>query len=194
MAGSQVFWLDDEYDREHAPDGHSRYAAEVRRRSAEFADSWGDFSPVGFAVTAWRLAAGLAPPYLRWHRRITSADLLRSPWDGTLTCRVSVASPRPAELTHSRQWYRDRGWRDWPRLLGQYAHPSAQDLARVPHLRASLLVEGPVPFAGLPPAPRGPDDAPEVAARGALAVLVRELNDLLGPVIGQLDAGVPAGS
>lgn len=37
MAAPQVFWLDEGYDREHASDGVSRYAAEVRERSGEFA-------------------------------------------------------------------------------------------------------------------------------------------------------------
>jgi hypothetical protein len=31
-------------------------------------------------------------------------------------------------------------------------------------------------------------------ARRAVTVLVRELNELLAPIIGQLEAGVPAGS
>ncbi|MBY8871567.1 hypothetical protein K7640_06875 [Micromonospora sp. PLK6-60] len=194
MAGSQVFWLDDNYDREHAPDGRSRYAAEVRRRLDEFTGTWGDFAPIGFAVAAWRVATELSPGYVRWHRRVTSAALRRSPWDGTLTCQVSLVAPWPAELTHTRQWCRDRGWRDWPQLFGQYAPPSEQDLTRAPHLRASLLVEAPIPFTDLPPAPEGPGDAPEAAARRALTVLVRELNELLGPMIGQLEAGVPADS
>jgi hypothetical protein len=192
MAVQHAFWLDEDFDREHAPDGHSRYGAEVRRRAGEFSDAWDDIAPVTFAATAWRLATTLSPGYVRWHRRIVSATCLRSPWDGSLTCEVTLVSPWPAELTWTKEWWRDRGWRDWPQLFGQYVPPSEQDLTRSPHLRGLLLVEAPVRLDDLPPAPDGPDGELEETARRAVTVLVRELNDLLTPMIGQLEAGVPA--
>lgn len=192
VATQQAFWLDEQYDRERAPDGRSRYGAEVRRRADEFATSWGDISPVSFAVTAWRLATVLSPGYVRWHRRILSATCTRNPWDGSLIGEATIAAGWPAELTWSRQWTRDNGWRNWPQVFGQYVSPADEDVARVPHARAMLLVETPVPLADLPAAPDGLDDALEATARHAVAVLVRELNDLLTPMIGQLDAGVPA--
>ena len=194
MAASQAFWIDRDFDREHAPDGISRYGAEIQGRASEFAESWGDFSPVTFAATAWRLATELRPGYVRWHRRIVAAACLRSPWDGSLTCEVSLVSPWPAELTWTRQWWRDRGWRDWPQLFGQYVPPSEQDLTRSPHLRASLLVQAPIRLDDLPPAPAGPQD--EVSGRAQLAdsVVVRELNELISPLVEQLEAGLPASS
>jgi hypothetical protein len=194
MPDPRVFWVDEHFDREHGVGGRGRYEAEVLQRIDEFADAWGDISPVGFAVTAWRLATELAPGYVRWHRRVVSATCVRSPWDGSPTCAVTVISGWPAELTWTRQWQRDRGWRDWPRLFGQYTTPSDQDLTRSPHLRASLQVEAPIPLGDLPPAPDGPDDSVAPAARRAVTVLARELNDLLAPMIGQLEAGVPADS
>lgn len=194
MAVQHAFWLDENFDREHAPDGHSRYGAEVRRRAGEFSDAWGDIAPVAFAVTAWRLATTLSSGYVRWHRRIVSATCLRSRWDGSLTCEVNLVSPWPAELTWTKEWWRDRGWRDWPQLFGQYVPPSEQDLTRSPHLRALLLVEAPVRLDDLPAAPDGPDGELEQTARRAVTVLVRELNELLTPMIGQLEAGVPADS
>jgi hypothetical protein len=194
VAATQAFWIDQDIDREHAPDGISRYGAEVRERANDFAESWGDISPVTFAATAWRLATALRPSYVRWHRRIVAAACLCSPWDGSLTCEVSLVSPWPAELTWSRQWWRDRGWRDWPQLFGQYAPPSEQDLTRSPHLRASLLVQAPVRLDDLPPAPAGPADEVSRRAQRAVAVVVRELNDLISPVIQQLEAGLPASS
>ncbi len=190
----RTFWLDENFDREHATDGHSRYAAEVRRRLAEFAPAWGDFAPVTFAVVAWRLAVELEPGYVRRHPRIVSAGCARSPWDGSLTCDVTLVSPWPAQLTRSRQWDRDRGWRDWPQLFGQFVGPSEQDLTRAPHLRASLLVQAPVRLDDLPPAPAGPHDDVEATARRALIVLVRELNELLDPVLDQLETDIAAGS
>jgi hypothetical protein len=53
-------------------------------------------------------------------------------------------------------------------------------------------VEAPIRLDDLPPAPDGHDDALEQAARRALTVLVRELNELLDPMIDQLEAGVPS--
>lgn len=192
MATQQAFWLDNDYDREHAPHGDSRFGAEVRRRCDEFADSWGDIAPVSFAVTAWRLATTLSPGYVRWHRRILSASCTRSPYDGSLVGEVNVISGWPAELTWSLQWTRDNGWRDWPRVFGQYVSPSERDLTRSPHLRSMLLVEAPLPLTDLPAAPDGPDADLEQTARRAVTVVTRHLNDLLTPMIGQLDAGVPA--
>ncbi|MDG9674240.1 hypothetical protein [Micromonospora sp. DH14] len=104
MSDPRAFWLDEQFDREHGVEGRGRYEAEVRGRIDEFTDSWGDFAPVAFAVTAWRLATELSPT------------------------------------------------------------------------------------------PEGPDDDVAAAARRAVVVLARELNDLLAPMIGQLDAGVPADS
>lgn len=194
MSESRAFWLDEHFDRERAAGGSSRFEAEVLRRIDEFADAWGDISPVAFAATAWRLATELSPGYVRWHRRIVSATCVRSPWDGSMVCAATVISQWPAELTWTRQWQRDRGWRDWPQLFGQYTTPTAQDLTRSPHLRAMLQVEAPLPLDDLPPAPEGPDSSVAPAARRAVAVLVREFNELLAPVIGQLEAEVPADS
>jgi hypothetical protein len=80
-------------------------------------------------------------------------------------------------------------------LFGQYVDPSERDLTRSPHLRASLLVQAPVRLDDLPPAPEGPDgDDVEEMARRAVTVLVRELDELLTPIVDQLEADIPAGS
>lgn len=193
-----VFWIDHEYDREHAGDGAtSRFAAAVADNLWLFRDAWGDIAPVTFACVAWRLATlGLLDPgYVRWHRRVLSATCDRNSWDGGLTARVQLVSPLPAELTWSRQWWRDRGWRDWPQTFGQFVAPAEQDVARSPHLRGTLIVDAPLPLANLPTAPETPD-APlpliQDAARHAVSTVVRELNALLAPVVKQLDEGVPA--
>jgi hypothetical protein len=192
MVAPQVFWLDEAYDREHAPDGVSRYGAEVRARAHEFAGTWGHISPVPFTVIAWQLAASLTPAYVRWHQRVTAAACLCSPWDGSLICEVSVVAPWPAGLARTRLWCQDRGWRDWPQLFGQYLPPSEQDLTRAPHLRASLLIQAPIPLDRLPPAPAGPArDAPGTARR-AVAAVARELSDLLAPMIEQLETTASA--
>jgi hypothetical protein len=186
-SAKQAFWIDQEYDRERG----GRYRARVREGIAEFADAFGDIAPVTFACTAWRLATPPAcdPGYVRWHRRVLRAQCLRNPWDGGLVAEVALVSPLPAALTSSREWWRDRGWRDWPEVFGQFTHPTDQDLARAPHLRTSLLVQAPLPVDGLPAAPEGPDGDVEGAATRAATVLVRELNELLTPVVRQLEYG-----
>ncbi len=193
MPEPRAFWLDEHFDRERATHGGSRYEAEVLGRIDEFADVWGDIAPVAFAATAWRLATELSPGYVL-RRRIVSATCTRSPWDGSMICAVTVISRWPAELTWTKQWQRDRGWQDWPQLFGQYTTPSERDLTRRPHLRAVLQVEAPVPLDDLPPAPDGPDGTVAHVARRAVTVLARELNELLAPMIGQLEAGAPADS
>lgn len=178
MGRQHTFRVDDDFDR---------YAAAVHDRIDDFAAAWGDIAPVAFAVVAWRIATDLTPGYVRGHPRIVSAACTRSPWDGCLTCDITLVAPWPAQLTANRQWVRDRGWRDWPQLFGQYAGPSEQDLTRAPHLRASLRVQAPIPLDDLPPAPDGPAPGVEETARHAVRVIVRELNELLDPLLDQLE-------
>jgi hypothetical protein len=185
-----VFWIDQGYDRERAtrPDP-SRYAAQVRAHLDEFADALGDIAPVRFAATAWRLATppALSPGYIRAHRRVLSAECARNEYDGSLGCRVTLVAPWPGELTASRAWAHDRAWREWPVVLGQYVEPAPRDLARAPYARATLLVEAPVPMAGLPPSPDGRDEDVPGAATRAVTALVRELNALLEPILRQME-------
>jgi hypothetical protein len=184
-----AFWIDHDYDRERAATGLSRYGEHVRRNVADFADSWGDIAPVTFACAAWRLATdpSLTPGYVRWHRRVWHATCTRNVWDGSLTAHVMLVSPLPAELTVSREWWRDRGWREWPQTFGQFLEPSEQDLSKSPHVRATLLVDTPVPLDHLPAAPDGPGADFEETARHAVSVLVKELNELINPIIRRLE-------
>lgn len=187
MAEHEAFWIDRGYDRERAADGPSRYAEQVRRNVAAFDGCWGDIAPVTFACAAWRLAITPEPPYVRRHRRILSAACDRNPWDGGLTVHALLVAPLPARLTASREWWRDRGWRDWPQSFGQYLEPTDRDLTRSPFLRATLLVDAPVPLGALPPAPDGPSDTLADTAALAVAALIRELNELLSPIIRRLE-------
>jgi hypothetical protein len=50
-----------------------------------------------------------------------------------------------------------------------------------------LLIDAPIPLGALPPAPDGPSDSLADTARLAVAVLVRELNELLNPIIRRLE-------
>jgi hypothetical protein len=184
-----AFWIDHDYDREHAGAGRSRFGVQVERERAQFDDTWGDIAPVGFACTAWRIATPpeLDPGYVRFHRRVLTAGLTRNSWDGTLVARVTVVAPWPEPLNRTRTWWRDRGWRNWPETFGQFLMPSDRELSKTPHLRALLAADAPIPLDHLPPVPDTPSaDLPELAER-TVSVLVRELNELLVPILRQLD-------
>lgn len=189
MSEPVAFWVDHEYDRERATDGISRYGERIRAEPEAFADAYGDIAPVAFACTAWRLATtpALSPGYVRWHRRILSARCVRNQWDGTLSARVELVSPRPATLAWSPDWQGDREWRDWPQTFGQFLEPSEQDLVKTSYLRATLLAQTPIPLDGLPPAPATPDDNLEETARTTVVLLAKKLNDALGPIVRQLE-------
>jgi hypothetical protein len=185
MPSPSIAWIDHQYDREHG----DRYATHVRALQTVFSDYWGDISPVGFACTAWRLATlpYLNPGYVRFHRRVLSVDCEPNTWDGSLTAHVQLVSPPPGPLAKTHVWGQDRGWQGWPAVLGQFLAPSPEEVSRFPYVRPLLLIDAPLPLADLPPAPEEP--GPELAelAIRAVSVLVRELNELLGPMLAQLE-------
>lgn len=189
MPQTTIAWTDQQYDRENAGTYGSRFAEHVWGHAEEFDDCWDDISPVGFACVSWRLATAphLDPGYVRLHRRVLSAECRRNGWDGSLTVEARLVSPWPEALASSKVWGQDRGWRGWPETFGQFLAPSQEELSRVPHLRPVLLVDAPLSLADLPPVPDAARaDLPELAMR-AVGVLVREINDLLGPMVGRLD-------
>ena len=184
-----VAWIDHQYDRENAGLGRSRFAEHVWANAKEFDDCWGDISPVGFACVAWRLATApsLDPGFVRLHRRVLTAGCSRNGWDGSLTFGAQLVAELPVSLAASRVWRQDRGWRGWPETFGQFLAPSQQELSRVPHARPVLLVDAPLPLAGLPPVPdqAGPE-LPDLAER-TVTVLVREIDALLAPMVARLE-------
>ena len=120
MPQPTVAWIDQQYDRENAGLGRSRFAEHIWAHVKEFDECWGDISPVGFACVAWRLttAPHLDPGYVRLHRRVLEAECVRNSWDGSLTVHARLVSPWPAALADSQVWGQDRGWRGWPETFG----------------------------------------------------------------------------
>ncbi|GAA3925885.1 hypothetical protein GCM10023085_03920 [Actinomadura viridis] len=195
------FWVDEEYDREYASDGVSRYGAYVRDRLAssfaECWETWGEPSSrrVEFASAAWRTATGpvMAPGYVRSSSRVLGARVERNQWDGSLIAAVSLVAPWPAALARSFDWQGGRRWRDWPTELRgdgyEFVEPTEQDVAGAPFMQASLALTFAVPVDRLPEAPEGPDDGVEDCARQAVEGLVVELNRAVGPVVDVLAGG-----
>lgn len=203
MSTVAAFWIDDEYDRQMASDGRSRFAAYVRRAAAtaEWADcwngSWDDDAvrAVRFASEAWRLATTpvMSPGYVRCHPRIRSARVEVNPWDTSLTAAVEILIPQPRQLAAARDSGDGSLWWDWRQGTcggeSVYLEPGDQELSRYRYMLASTKLAFPLPADGLPPAPDGPGDWIEDAAQRAVTVLCTELQHVVGSVLAVLENG-----
>jgi hypothetical protein len=192
-AAPTAFWADRDYDCEYASDGISRYGAYLRDAAFE---PWTDHDQqVEWAVFAWRRATGpvMSPGYVRHHPRVLAAQLERSGWDGGLVADVTLVSGWPEQLTGAlvrtvRLGGREAYWQDWPtKYLGgditRYHEPSEADVAARPYLLTTLSLQFTVPSAALPQPPATPG-ALLSAGQRAVAVVVAELNRIVGPVLG----------
>ena len=186
-----AFWVDRDYDREYASDGTSRYSAYLRDATFE---PWTDKDQaVEWAVFAWQRATSpvMSPGYVRYHPRVLSAHLERSGWDGSLVTGVDLVSPWPDQLTKTlvravRLGEKDAYWQDWPTECRgdaiSYYEPSEADVAARPYLLATLSLQFTVPSAGLSEPPATSVDLLS-AGQQAVAVVVAELNRIVGPVL-----------
>jgi hypothetical protein len=187
-----AFWVDQGYDRAHASDGISRYGAYLRDATFE---PWTDNDhAVEWAAFAWRRATGpvMSPGYVRRHPRVLAARLERSGWDGSLAAGVNLVSSWPEEIKTPlarsvRLGERDAYWQDWPtEYIGGditcYYEPSEADVAARPYLLATLSLQFTVPSAALPEPPATPAALLD-AGQQAVAVVVAELNRIVGPVL-----------
>jgi hypothetical protein len=186
-----AFWVDQDYDRAHASDGISRYGAYLRDVAFE---PWTDHDQaVEWAAFAWQRATGpvMSPGYVRYHPRVLAARLERSGWDGSLAAGVNLVSSWPEELKAAavrgvRLGGRDGYWQDWPaECLGStvsYYEPSEADVGARPYLLATISLQFTLPSAALaePPATSA---ALLSAGEQAVAVVVAELNRIVGPVL-----------
>jgi len=196
---SVAFWVDTSYDRENSSDGRSRYGAYLRDAAFE---PWTDNDRAAeWAEFAWRRATGpvMSPGYVRCHPRVRSARLQRSGWDGSIIASVGLACSWPdqikATLTRSLALGGKAAyWHDWPTgYLGDdtcYCQPGEADLATRPYLLTTLSLQFTVPSAALP-APPADATAELGAAQQVVAVLVSELNRIVGPILGAL-SGSPS--
>jgi hypothetical protein len=192
MSEPLVFWLDPRADRTRGS-GDGSYAELLHQHLADFDGIWGDIAPVAFACTAWRLAIPpiADPGFIRCHHRVLTARCEQNTWDGSLTARITLASPLPSALGASKAWWHDRGWQEWPQVFGQFVEPAQRDLAKYPFIRPVLHVDVPVPLDNLPVTPDRPDQTLAATAHHALMSVMRELNRFLGPVITQLEGVTP---
>jgi hypothetical protein len=191
-AAPTAFWVDRNYDREHASDGVSRFGAYLRDAAFE---PWTDNDQaVEWAAFAWRRATTpvMCPGYVRYHPQVLSAQLERSGWDESLVAGVSLVFPWPEELKTPlakavRPGGRDVYWQDWPAEYRggdtiTYHEPSEADVAARPYLLTTLSLQFTVPSAGLPEPPAASVGLLD-AGQHAVADVVAELNRIVGPFL-----------
>ena len=198
-----AFWVDRDSDREQASDGISRYGAYLRDGAFE---PWTDHDQaVEWAVFAWRRATSpvMSPGYVRYHPRVLAARLERSGWDGTLVAGVDLVSTWPEQLKAAlvsavKLGGRDAYWQDWPTEYRggetiSYYQPSEADVAARPYALAMVSLQFSMPSGALPEPP-GTSAALLSAGQQAVAVVVAELNGIVGPLLSAgLRRHVPSG-
>jgi hypothetical protein len=194
MAATELFTFHDTDDRDRASDGVSRYGVYLRQNFDRFAD-WdhpeqATTDPVDFVMGAWQVAT---PPimsgYLDWnHNRIQNITTQANAHDGSLTVRVQLAVPRPAQLADLRRFT------DWNRVTAfghtSYYTPDENVIARQPALLTNALLLIPI----RPEQLHTPTDAPQLTvadAKAAIKRLAALLEPQLAPVLDALDQPVP---
>lgn len=191
MRHDPAFWIDAEADRVSASDGVSRYSAYVRHNLSTFdLDVYDDpaVRAADFAATAWRIATSpvMSPGYVRYADRVLTAGLARSYWDGSLLAAIDLAVATPPGLARTAPG--GGYWRGWS---GEFTGPTDEEVTRQPYALTTTRLMFTVPAGGLPVAPPREPSVVEVegAAHRAVAVLVRELNAALAPVLVALGGG-----
>jgi hypothetical protein len=202
LGETAAFWVDEEYDRDQASDGVSRFGAYVRKSGA-IAECLAERNDVArpdtqalqarFAAAAWETALPpvMSPGFVRRRRRILSARVEFNAWDATLTGSVELVTPWPQLLAESRDWQHGAWWHDWPYerfgAVEYWREPGEDELAARPYLMASVRLEFPlglaVPLPVVPSSPRGTEEA----AQHAVRVLMLAMNATVTPVIEALE-------
>ena len=196
MTRPTAFWVDRDYDREHADTGSgSRYAHYVHQHPP-FKPWTDNDQDVELAVFAWERATGpiMAPGYVRRHPRILAARLERNDWNGSLAATVDLITGWPAELR--QQWPAHpgtQGWLSWPteNLFAsasiRYLDPSGEDLTKAPYMLPSVSLRFAVTLtADLPVQEEYP--RLEYACEQAITLVVAALNRVVNPVIEALES------
>ncbi len=196
MTNPTAFWVDHDYDRDHADVGSvSRYAHYVRQHPPF--EPWTDNDQdVELAVFAWERATGpiMAPGYVRRHPRILAARVERNEWDGSAAAAVDLITGWPAELRQQRLVHPGPdGWRDWPTetLFAsdsiRYLDPSGEDLTNGSYALASVSLRSKLATPALPWQPARSADF-VATCQQAVALVVSSLNHMVNPVLEALES------
>jgi len=174
--------IDDDYDRDHASDGLSRFGAYVAMRLPLVLEADRDVptDPVRWASFAWASATTpvMSPGYLTWTGPIEDIQV---GWDdGHLAVETTLRAPSPVHLPGWQGWDRDRN--------GNMCEPWHGDRTALSRLTLTAKIAG----ARLPVPPEDPGCRMELVltAKATIGVLASVIDDLLAPVIAELsDSG-----
>ncbi|MEV4974424.1 hypothetical protein [Streptomyces scopuliridis] len=177
----------DDYDRDNASDGISRYGAYLDQHAADFHEYGEPTTPLPaaeFAAAAWRVATApiMSPGYVRLRPDIAAADCAFTD-DGQLMLIVTV--PVPHSALSARVPY---VWRDWESDPYGFTDGPFRRLVAPEGPALLMTAEIRVVVNGLPVPSRVRGPGLLGDARTAVAFLVHRLNDAAGPVV-----GLPAG-
>jgi hypothetical protein len=187
-----LLWVDDDYDRAHASDGHSRYSAYLRDRARLFRTEDGPSSDPGeFAQLAFTLARPpiMSPGYVRGHPRVCDTGWC---WDdeGRAAVTLALVAPLPAGLAAllGGRW---RGWQTRGHGARRvWVEPTENDR---PAAYAALTLHVPINPTELPePAYRTPDAVPDTGrAKAAVRAVCAQVNAHAAAVLAALEQDTP---
>lgn len=179
MLYERVFEPDEEYDRNHASNGVSRFDAYLSQYRHLFREDGQPTTDAGwFAQVAWQIAhpPTMLPGYVRCHGRVQDTSV-RWDEDGHQAVCVELAvssAPEAASLGPEwRRWTRDEHGH-WLRP-DNHAHPTALTVVHIA-----------VPLGGVRlPQPRYQGDQPDVTtAKRAVQAICASVNTILASVVG----------
>jgi hypothetical protein len=181
---SPIVSVDEDYDRDYAADGISRFGGYVRQRAHLFVDDWEPLSPVTFAVTVWTVANGpvMSPGYVRIRESIGGVSCRHGDEPGLLLAEVDIRLPWPAAM-HGAECL--GGWGSWSGAGSAVDDESGQPDERRPALLVSARLRIPIPEALLPVPSRFAGLDVSVAKR-AVAVICEQVNAHAGPAVASL--------
>ena len=170
--------IDDDYDRDRASDGFSRFGAYLAMRLPAVLEDDADVmtDPVRWASFAWATATTpvMSPGYLTWTGPIED---IRVGWDdGHLAVETVLRTRPPFDV---------RGWRGWDRDRdGNHREPWYGDRTALTRMTLRARLAGlRLP---LPPEDSGCRTELVLTAKATAGVLASAIDDLLAPVIVEL--------
>jgi hypothetical protein len=190
-----VVHVDREGDTERASDGYSRYGSYVEARAyEEFTDKYlgpeAPLEPIGFAITAWRVASPpvMSPGLVDWRPDILKLEL---GWDEdgkhlVVTAEVPIhhgqlAARIPATYDDWRPYNHWTGdsYHYWTRPAVRPGSPAVTATATIRHIPQIILVQP-----GRPKGRQLVDDALQSVEHTAAAIN-RELPEIIRAVQGE---------
>jgi hypothetical protein len=183
---SVAFWTDDDYDRDHASNGRSRYGSYLASRAHQFHEDGDPITdPVEFALLAFTIASSpvMAPGYVCQHPRVLDVAWPHDDEDRT-AAEVRLVAPLPEPIATVIRRDR-RTWAGWHRPWrgDQWFEPYDNDR---PGAYTTVTIRIPLNPNTLP-APVYQRGVPDLAtAQRAVRAVCAQLNTALADILAAL--------